>query len=164
MEKTMLGIELIKSIADVYKTGNKVLICGNGGLASLSEHFAAELMGKFAFERYIPCIALTQNTSLITAVSNDLGFENVFSHQISVLGNSGDVLIAMTTSRSVNVLKAVEIGRRDGLITAVICGNESGEFDADYIYKMHSNEVAAIQNEILSFLHYIAYNVKRRLR
>ena len=69
---------LPRMIAKCYQKGGKVLICGNGGLAAESEHFAAELMGKYGRDVYIPCIALTSNSSLTTAISNDMGFENVF--------------------------------------------------------------------------------------
>lgn len=168
-EKRIFGEELIEAIVATHKRGGKVLICGNGGLAASSEHFAAELVGKFAFDVYVPCIALTANTSLITALANDIGFDEVFAHQVRTLGKKGDVLIAMTTSRptsshSANIVKAVEAARQNGLVVAVICGEKSGEFDADYIFRMHGEETAAVQNDVLSFLHYISYNCKRRLK
>ncbi len=149
------------SIIKAYKTGNKVLICGNGGLASISEHFATELVGKFALDIYIPCLSLTQNTSLLTALANDFGFENVFAHQISVVGKEGDVLIAMTTSRSQNILKAVKVAKGKGLVVAVICGKASGNFDADYVFAMPYTDSGTIQDRALSFLHHVAYEVKK---
>ena len=86
-------------------------------MAAESEHFAAELMGKFHRDVYIPCIALTSNTSLLTALANDIGFENVFSHQVKVLGQPGDLLIGLTTTSSANVLKAVTMAKSIGMQT-----------------------------------------------
>jgi phosphoheptose isomerase len=164
MTKEMYGEELMQAIVKAYKSGGKVLICGNGGLAAEAEHFAAEMMGKFAFDVFIPCLALTTNTSLITALANDIGFKEVFAHQVRTLGKKGDVLIAMTTTRSKNVVKAAGVGMELGLVVAVICGMRSLACDAHYFYMMHSKETAAVQNEIVTFLHYLAYNCKRRLK
>ncbi len=163
-EKRIYGDELMDAIANAHKKGRKVLICGNGGLASESEHFAAELMGKFAFDIYVPCIALTSNSALITALSNDIGFEEVFSSQVKVLGKKGDVFIGMTSSNSANIVNALKAAKEKGLITVVICGEKSGEFDADYTFRMHGQETEAMQNDTVTFLHYLAYNCKRRLK
>jgi phosphoheptose isomerase len=166
MSKDILGEDLMQAIVNVYKSGGKVLICGNGGLAAESEHFAAEMMGKFGKDVYIPCFALTANTSLITGLGNDIGFEEIFAHQVRTLGKKGDVLIAMTTSASPNIMRALKAAREAGLVSAVICGQKIGsptKSDADYVYRMHAEETATVQSEILSFLHYLAYNCKRRL-
>jgi D-sedoheptulose 7-phosphate isomerase len=163
--KTQLGIELYTAITEAYKKGNKVLICGNGGLAAESEHFAAELMGKFGKEVFIPCIALTANSSLVTALSNDFGFNHVFAHQVEVLGKNGDIFIGMTTSNSENILLALGMAIYKDLYTVAICGEKS-EVEADRYhktYRMHGEGSAAIQNEVISFLHYIAYNAKRNV-
>ena len=82
-----------------------IFVAGNGGLCAEAEHFCAELMGKYAFDVYIPCITLTCPSSLITALANDIGYENVFAHQLEVLGNTGDTFIGLTTSHSKNILK-----------------------------------------------------------
>src|SRR3990167_3683156 len=92
-----------------------IYICGNGGLAAEAEHFAAELTGTFAFPVYIPCVALTANTSQLTALANDIGYENVFAHLINVQGKPGDTFIGLTTSHALNILKAAKIARKKGM-------------------------------------------------
>ena len=141
------------AIVDAARRGNKVLICGNGGLAAESEHFAAELMGKYAFDIYIPCIALTTNSALITAISNDMGFENVFSQQIETLAQPGDILIAMTTSASPNILKAIKAGDDNGMITFLLDRSVWA-----------GNDTAEIQNNAIQYLHALAYEVKEELQ
>jgi len=162
--KIPCGEELIDAIVDAHKKGNKVLICGNGGLCAVSEHFAAELVGKFAFDVHIPCIALTSNTSLLTALANDFGFEELFAYQIRVLGKEGDILIAMTTSASRNIIRAVEAGNELGLTTVLICAPGSPGLGAKLTYRMEcENEVAAVQDMIMEFLHHMAHDVKEKL-
>lgn len=134
------------------KVNSKVLICGNGGLAAESEHFAAELMGKFAFDAYIPCIALCANSSLLTALANDIGFENVFSHQVETLGNEGDMFIGMTTSRSPNIVKAYE--------TAVKKGLDAYLWDGTFL---QGKDVAEKQEYAIKLLHILAYDLKKEL-
>ncbi len=158
-----LAAELVHDIVASVRHGGKVLICGNGGLAAESEHFAAELVGKFGRDVYAPCIALTGNSSVVTALSNDFGYDQLFAHQACVLGRQGDVLIAMTTSRSPNIVNALMAGRERGLITAVLCGEQSGQFDATHTVRLHGEESAAMQQDALSFLHYLAYNIKREM-
>jgi len=137
------------AIAEAYKRGNKVLVCGNGGLAAESEHFAAELMGKYGRELFIPAISLTANSSLLTALANDYGFETVFSRQVATLGVFGDVLIGMTTSASKNVINAITTGDLLGLTTFLI--------DRTIIV---GESVGEVQNNIIRFLHEVALEAK----
>lgn len=155
----MYSLMLEESIANVYKAGNKVLICGNGGLCAESDHFAAELMGKFGKDVYISCISLS-NATLITALGNDFGFERIFAHQVEVLGRKGDVFIGMTTSESPDVLNALGMAKYNNLITVAICSQKS-EVMADQIYRMGGNESATIQENVLAFLHHVAYSTKK---
>ena len=156
--------EIARLIAEAHRTGHKVLICGNGGLAAEAEHFAADLMGRFGKGVFIPCIALTANTSLLTALSNDYGYEEVFAHQVRVLGQRGDILLAMTTSASSNIIRALKAGKEVGLKTVCFCGPSSPDFEADFIFRSNTEDApAAIQQDMLSVLHYIAYNAKREL-
>lgn len=142
-------LELSIAIADAYKRGNKVLICGNGGLAAESEHFAAELMGKYGRDIFIPCIALTSNSSLVTALANDIGFENIFAHQIITLGKSGDIIIGMTTSASKNIIKAIASANILKFQTYLVSReNIEGETTAE------------IQENIIRFLHQVALEAK----
>ena len=101
--------QISEIILDSIKKNNKILICGNGGSASDSNHISAEFVGKFEKEREpINAISLSSNMALITSIGNDFGFEYVFSRQIEAVGNSGDVLIAISTSgKSENIIKAI---------------------------------------------------------
>jgi phosphoheptose isomerase len=155
--------ELAELITDAHLRGNKILACGNGGLCAESEHFSAELVGKYAFDQYIPCISLTANTCLLTAIANDLGYAEVFAHQVKVMGKPRDVLVAMTTSRSSNILNAILAGKQAGLTTVAICSRKSGLLVSDYTYRMAGDDVAEIQNNTIQFLHKVAYEVKRQL-
>jgi phosphoheptose isomerase len=141
--------QLSVAIAEAYKRGNKVLICGNGGLAAESEHFAAELMGKYGRDIFIPCISLTGPSALITALANDIGFENVFSHQVKTLGKPGDLVIGMTTSKSPNILKTIHTASEMGLDWQIL----------DRI-NMNGESVAEVQNNIIKFLHEVALEAK----
>jgi D-sedoheptulose 7-phosphate isomerase len=113
-----------RMICDALTRGNKILICGNGGSAADAQHIAAELVGYYENQRRSwPAIALTTDTSALTAVSNDLGFENVFARQVAGLAQAGDVLIAITTSgKSKNVLRAVEQAKERGCQTIALVG------------------------------------------
>lgn len=126
-------MEIISEIAErceqALKNGNKILFCGNGGSAADSQHLAAELIGRFQKERRsLASIALTTDTSILTAVGNDYGFEHIFSRQVEGLGRSGDVLIGISTSgNSANVVKAVEMARSIGMHTIAFTGEGGGK-------------------------------------
>ncbi|MEK6954529.1 MAG: D-sedoheptulose 7-phosphate isomerase [Candidatus Micrarchaeota archaeon] len=115
---------LVKS----YKSGGKMILCGNGGSAADSQHIAAEMVGKFNRDRRaFPALALSTDTSVLTAVGNDFGFEHVFERQIEANGNKGDVLIAITTSgNSKNILLAAKIAKRMGIQVVGLTGNTGG--------------------------------------
>lgn len=108
--------------------GGKVMFCGNGGSAADSQHLAAELVGKLVFDRPgMAGLALTVDTSALTAVGNDFGYEFVFSRQVEALGRAGDVLVGITTSgRSKNVLRAFEAARPRGIVTVAMTGQARG--------------------------------------
>jgi D-sedoheptulose 7-phosphate isomerase len=108
--------------------GNKILVCGNGGSAADAQHFAAELIGRFERERpSYPAIALTTDTSTLTAIGNDYGFEHVFSRQVAGLGRKGDLLIAISTSgNSPNVLEAVRMAASKEIKTIGLLGRDGG--------------------------------------
>ena len=111
-------------ICDALLAGNKILLCGNGGSAADAQHIAAELVGRYEnVRRAFPAIALTTDTSALTALSNDFGFEEVFARQVQALASEGDVLIAISTSgKSPNVLKAAEVARQMGCRTIALAG------------------------------------------
>ena len=111
-------------ICDALQSGKKILLCGNGGSAADAQHIAAELVGRYEkARRSFPAIALTTDTSALTALSNDFGFEDVFARQVIGLAQPGDILIAISTSgRSANVLRAVERAREIGCRTIALTG------------------------------------------
>jgi D-sedoheptulose 7-phosphate isomerase len=150
-------------ISDACKYKSKVLVAGNGGLCAEASHFAAELVGKYAFDLYIPCVSLGDCAPLVTAIANDFTYNDIFSHQVNVLGNLNDVFIGMTTSRSPNIVKALEAARKKGLITVVICSTKYTEFIADYVFPMCGNDTAEVQENTLKFLHRVAYKSKEML-
>lgn len=115
-------------ICSALRRGNKILLCGNGGSAADAQHIAAELVGRFELQRAAwPAIALTTDTSALTALSNDFGYEGVFSRQVEALSGSGDVLIAISTSgRSENIIRAVEQAKKRDCQTIALTG-ASGE-------------------------------------
>lgn len=114
--------------ARAIAAGGKVMFCGNGGSAADSQHLAAELVGKLVFNRpSMAGMALTVDTSALTAIGNDFGYEYVFSRQVEALGRSGDVLIGISTSgRSKNVLRAFEAARSRGIFTVAMTGQARG--------------------------------------
>ncbi len=124
--------ETIQRIAEMMirsiQTGGKVLFCGNGGSAADSQHLAAELVGRFERERKgLAAIALTTDTSILTSVGNDYGFDRIFERQVEALGRSGDVLVGISTSgRSKNVTAAMQKARVMGLSCVAFCGAISG--------------------------------------
>lgn len=113
-----------RMICDALAAGNKILVCGNGGSAADAQHIAAELVGYYENQRRSwPAIALTTDTSALTAISNDLGFEHVFARQVAGLAQPGDVLIAITTSgKSKNVIRAIEQAKESGCRIIALVG------------------------------------------
>ena len=130
-------------------SGNKILFCGNGGSAADSQHLAAELVGRFQKERRaLASIALTTDTSILTAVGNDYGYDDVFARQVQALGRSGDILIGISTSgNSKNVVKAVEAARTVGMHTFGWTGEGGGKMAelCDLLFPVPSKVTARIQ-------------------
>lgn len=145
-------------VRDALASGHKLLICGNGGSAADSQHIAAEIVGRFKKERVsLPALALTVDTSILTAVGNDYGFETVFSRQIEGLGQEGDVLIGISTSgNSRNVVRAVETAKKKGLLVISMTG-EGGRLDtmADISLAVPSRVTARIQEMHILMAHII---------
>jgi D-sedoheptulose 7-phosphate isomerase len=110
---------------EALQNGNKLLFMGNGGSAADSQHLAGEMVSRFAFDRPgLPAFALTTDTSVLTAIGNDYGYEHLFARQVQAVGKPGDVLFGITTSgKSPNILAALEAGRRLGMVTVGMTGN-----------------------------------------
>src|SRR6185437_9061814 len=150
------------AIIKAFKNGNKLLICGNGGSAADSQHFAAEFTGRFEMERTpLPAIALTTDTSALTAIGNDYSFDVIFSKQVEALGKEGDILFAISTSgNSGNVIKAIEVAQQKGMIIIAMTGKDGGKIDkmlgSTYInICAPANRTARIQEIHLLVLHTI---------
>jgi D-sedoheptulose 7-phosphate isomerase len=131
------------------RAGGKILWCGNGGSASDSQHLAAEIVGRFRRERKgLASVALTTDTTLLTSVANDYGFEAVFARQVEALGNPGDMIVGISTSgNSRNVIAALEAARSQGLVTVAFTGAGGGKLAAlaDHLFAVASSETARIQ-------------------
>lgn len=137
------------AIHKALQAGGKVLFCGNGGSAADAQHLAAELAGRLRRERRgLAAIALTVNASVLTAVSNDYGYEMVFARQVEALGRSGDVLVGISTSgSSPNVVRALERGKAEGLMTVGFMGRNGGSMKehCDLVVTAPSDDTQRIQ-------------------
>jgi len=157
-------VEILEKIAErtaqALRAGNKILLCGNGGSAADSQHIAAEFVGRFKKERQsLPAIALTTDTSILTAVGNDYSYEKVFSRQVEGLGQTGDVLIALSTSgNSKNVLEAVKTAKAKGLVTIGFSGAKGGALKdlVDHFFPAQSSETPHIQEVHITALHAVS--------
>lgn len=141
--------EIGRAMAETVRSGGKILWCGNGGSAGDSQHLAAEIVGRFRRERRgLPSIALTTDTSILTAVANDYGFEAVFARQVEALGSAGDLLVGISTSgNSQNVVAALACARVQGLVTVAFTGAGGGKLAslADHLFAVESRDTARIQ-------------------
>jgi D-sedoheptulose 7-phosphate isomerase len=143
-------IDLAECIARAFNNGRKLMLCGNGGSAADAQHIAAEFINRlFQLERPpLPALALTTDTSIITSVANDYGYEEVYSKQIKALGVEGDILLAISTSgRSGNILSAVTTAKQRGLYTVGFLGGDGGELLSlvDLALVVESNQTPRIQ-------------------
>lgn len=152
----------INFLTTAFNSGNKILICGNGGSAADSQHFAAEFTGRYEMERTpLPAIALTTDTSALTAIGNDYSFDVIFSKQVEALGNNGDILFGISTSgNSLNVIKAIEIAHSKGMKIITLTGKNGGKIakilkDTDVNICVPVNRTARIQEVHLLVLHTI---------
>jgi D-sedoheptulose 7-phosphate isomerase len=153
--------------ASTLLQGQRIYLCGNGGSAADAQHIAAELIGRFVNDRRaLPAIALTTDTSALTAIGNDYGYDEVFSRQVAGLCRKGDVLIAISTSgNSDNVLKAVDAARRAGTSVIGLSGKSGGALDAlcDVSLVVPSDVTARIQEMHIVIGHLICALVEEHL-
>ena len=151
-------LEVAGVASSTIKAGHKIMLCGNGGSAADSQHIAAELIGRFEKERKsMAAIALTTDTSALTAIGNDYGYDQVFSRQVEGLGQSGDLLIGISTSgNSKNVVKAMEVAQSKSIRTVALVGDKPGgamQAIADYVLAAPSTNTARIQECHILMLH-----------
>ena len=164
----MATIEKVTSlIATAFANGNKVLFCGNGGSAADAQHLAAEFSGRFYTDRDpLPSEALHCNTSYITAVANDYGYDVVYSRIIKGIGKPGDVLVGLSTSgNSVNIMNAVDQAKKLGMINVCFTGEGGGKLKTmcDHLVNVPSNDTPRIQESHIMIGHIICQLVEEEL-
>lgn len=165
------NVKVIIRVADAisagFRNGKKVLLFGNGGSAADAQHIAGEFVGRFRKERKgLPAIALSTNSSSVTAIGNDYGFENVFSRQVEAFGMSGDVAVGIsTTGNSRNVVSGIDRANAMGLATIGLSGGDGGELmkGADICITVPSEETAIVQEFHIIIGHLVCGTVERSL-
>ena len=160
-------VAIAERIAGSLKNGGKVLLAGNGGSAADAQHIAAEFVGRFIDDRApLPAIALTTDTSAITAIGNDYGFEQVFERQLRAIGRTGDVFVGISTSgRSPNIMAALKAARELGIATVGFTRGAQTPMHAlcDLVLGVSSDETALIQQIHITAAHAICHLVEREL-
>jgi D-sedoheptulose 7-phosphate isomerase len=155
---------IARAIVDAIRSGNKLLLIGNGGSAADAQHLASEIVGRYRKERPgFAAIALTTDTSALTAISNDYGFEQIFARQVESLGRPGDVLLALSTSgRSPNILAALTAARRSGLVTVGFTGLKGMSLHeaCDHLFVAPSDDTPVIQQVHMTAGHAICDSVE----
>ena len=158
--------EVTSAIVKAFKTGNKVLFCGNGGSAADAQHLAAELSGRFYTDRdALPSEALHVNTSYLTAVANDYSYDVVYSRMIKGIGRKGDVLVGLSTSgNSKNIILAFEQAKENGMITVAFTGATGGKMKGmvDYLINVPSTDTPRIQESHILLGHIICQLVEEK--
>lgn len=162
-----LLVEVAQACVEVYRKGKKILIAGNGGSAADAQHFAAELVGRYGFDRpSLPSIALTTDSSNLTAIGNDYGYEYVFSRQLEGLGQEGDLFIGISTSgNSQNVINAFVSAKDRGITTVALVGRDGGKMAAmaDYAIVIPSHATPRIQESHLLIEHMICDIIEKEM-
>lgn len=158
--------EIVETITAAFQKGNRVYFCGNGGSAADAQHLAAEFSGRFYKDRKaLPAEALHCNTSYLTAVANDYGYDLVYSRMIDGIGENGDVLIGLSTSgNSGNIVKAFEVAREKGIITVGFTGASGGKMVdcSDLLINVPSTDTPRIQESHITIGHIICQLVEEK--
>jgi len=159
--------KIAEAMAAVLARGGKILLCGNGGSAADAQHIAGELLSRYEFDRApLAAVALTTDTSVLTAIGNDYGYEQVFERQVQGLGKKGDALVALSTSgRSPNVLRAIDAAKKAGLVTIGFTGQKGGDMAArcDLVLRAPSDQTPVIQQIHITAAHVICGLIERSL-
>jgi D-sedoheptulose 7-phosphate isomerase len=160
-------LEVIKVLSHTFEAGNKLFFFGNGGSAADAQHMAAEFVNRYIIDRPpLPAIALTTDTSILTSVSNDMTFHDIFSRQLKALGKEGDAAVGISTSgSSSNVIKAFEVAREMGIKTVALTGNDGGILAkiADLSLIVPSNSTPRIQETHILVGHLLCEMVEHQL-
>lgn len=159
--------QVVGACVEALRRGNKILFAGNGGSAADAQHLAAELVSRYAYDRPgLPALALTTDTSVLTAIGNDYGYEHLFARQVEAVGAAGDVFFGLSTSgRSPNVLKALHAARAKGLITVGMTGRAGGQMaeGCDYVLRVPSDLTPRIQEGHIAIGHAICQCIEAQL-
>ncbi|QJB55168.1 D-sedoheptulose 7-phosphate isomerase [Pseudodesulfovibrio sp. zrk46] len=161
--KSELVVDISRAMAVCLASGGKIMFCGNGGSAADSQHLAAEFTNRFKLERPpLPGLALTTDTSALTAIGNDYSFDEVFSKQLQALGRPGDILVGLSTSgTSSNVIRAMREAKRNDIITVGLAGQSGGEMSAvsDFLVTVPSGDTPVIQEIHIAAGHMLCHLV-----
>lgn len=165
--KTDLFQQVLERMFECLKSGQKILVFGNGGSAAQAQHFAAELVNKFLKIRDpLRAVALTTDTSTLTSIANDSSYDRIFSRQIEALGGKGDIALGLSTSgNSPSVIEALITAKQMGLITIVLSGKGGGNLASlpDYLLDVPSQSTPRIQEAHLFLLHLLAEELEERV-
>lgn len=160
-------IKTVEIISNCFKVGGKILVCGNGGSAADAQHMAGEFVGRFKLERKaLPCIALTTDTSILTAWSNDYSYDTIFERQVEALGNKNDLLIGISTSgNSINIIKAVDKAKVLGMRVIILSGRDGGKLKdkSDVNLIVNSHNTPRIQESHIMIIHILCELVDKKL-
>ncbi|TMH55709.1 MAG: D-sedoheptulose 7-phosphate isomerase [Betaproteobacteria bacterium] len=156
-----------RACVEALRQGHKILFAGNGGSAADAQHLAAELVSRFAYDRPgLPAFALTTDTSVLTAIGNDYGYERLFARQIEALGGAGDVFFGLSTSgRSPNVLNALQLARAMGIVTVGMTGRQGGQMSerCDHLLRVPSDSTPRIQEGHIAIGHAICQIIEAEI-
>jgi D-sedoheptulose 7-phosphate isomerase len=159
--------EVAQACIEALRDGKKVLFAGNGGSAADAQHLAGELVSRFAYDRPgLPAFALTTDTSVLTAIGNDYGYERLFARQVEAVGNAGDVFFGISTSgRSPNILGALRVAREQGLVTVGMTGRAGGQMPelCEHLLRVPSDSTPRIQEGHIAIGHAICQIIEARL-
>ncbi len=159
--------QVCRLCVELYKTKNKTILAGNGGSAADAQHIAAELVGRYGFDRpSIPSLALTTDTSCLTAIGNDYGYDKVFSRQLEGMGQNGDLFIGISTSgNSKNIINAFEVAKQKGIKTVALVGKDGGEMAkiADIALVVPSDSTPRIQESHILIGHIICDIIEKEI-
>mgnify|MGYP001334067630 CR=1 FL=1 len=160
-------VEVCTLCVELYKGKNKTILAGNGGSAADAQHIAAELVGRYGFDRpSIPSLALTTDTSNLTAIGNDYGYDKVFSRQLEGMGQEGDIFIGISTSgNSKNIINAFEVAKQKGIKTVALVGKDGGEMAkmADIALVVPSDSTPRIQESHILIGHIICDIIEKEI-
>jgi D-sedoheptulose 7-phosphate isomerase len=159
--------QVAETCVEALRGGHKILFAGNGGSAADAQHLAGELVSRFAYDRPgLPAFALTTDTSVLTAIGNDYGYERLFARQVEAVGSAGDVFFGLSTSgRSPNVLTALELAREKGIVTVGMTGRHGGQMPerCDYLLRVPSDSTPRIQEGHIAIGHAICQIIEAQM-